>query len=110
MEDIPSTGGVTLQNARPIKIINNKELETDGRQKQYTIDVNPPLELKAETLYTLDMLMKGPVSFYGRTGKEFVMDDDSGVTITFIPYELALGGTNTDIGQLPGMIIEKCDY
>ncbi|KAK3084265.1 hypothetical protein FSP39_010816 [Pinctada imbricata] len=105
----PNDANIVLQKATPIKVVT-KEIDTDGVTKQYLVEVNPPQVLKADILYTLDMLMKGPVSFYGRSGQDFVLDDDSGVMLSFAQYELALGGTNVEIGQLPGMVIEDIDF
>lgn len=84
----------------------NVTINTDGAVKEYEIELTPPLRIQKEKVYTLDMLMKGPASFYGTNGMHFVAVD--GVNFTFVTNEEGTNGTNIRIGQFPGMIFEKC--
>ena len=87
------------------KSIPNRDLVTNGKDKVHLVMIDPPMHFVAENIYTIEMVMKGPSSYYGRSGKDVVTVDD--VTFTFIPNDNALNGTNTEIGQFPGFVFEK---
>ncbi|XP_062590839.1 uncharacterized protein LOC134252384 [Saccostrea cucullata] len=89
------------------KAIPNKEIVSDGREKIHLLKIEPPMKFEADNVYTIEMVMKGPTSYYGRTGKDMVTVD--GVTFTFIPDENGINGTNTEIGQFPGFVFEKTE-
>ncbi|XP_061197988.1 serine-enriched protein-like [Saccostrea echinata] len=89
------------------KSIPNKEIVSDGREKVHLLKIEPPMKFEADNVYTIEMVMKGPTSYYGRTGKEVVTVDD--VSFTFIPDENGINGTNTEIGQFPGFVFEKTE-
>lgn len=90
------------------KAIPNKEFVSNGRDKTHLIRIVPPMHFVADDVYTVEMVMKGPTSFYGRSGKEMVTEGD--VTFTFIPNDNGLNGTNANIGQFPGFVFEKYEY
>lgn len=94
-----------LEDGAVKKAIPNKEFVSDGRQKYHLIRIDPPMHFDADGVYTVEMVMKGPTSFYGKSGKEMVTEED--VTFTFIPNDNGLNGTNTSIGQFPGFVFEK---
>lgn len=94
-----------LEDGTVKKAIPNREFVSDGREKYYLIRIVPPMHFVADVVYTVEMVMKGPTSFYGKSGKEMVTEED--VTFTFIPNDNGLNGTNTTIGQFPGFVFEK---
>lgn len=94
-----------LEDGTVKKAIPNKEFVSDGREKYHLIRIVPPMHFVADVVYTVEMVMKGPTSFYGKSGKEMVTEED--VTFTFIPNDNGLNGTNTSIGQFPGFVFEK---
>lgn len=94
-----------LEDGTVKKAIPNKEFASDGREKYHLIRISPPMPFVADVVYTVEMVMKGPTSFYGKSGKEMVTEED--VTFTFIPNDNGLNGTNTSIGQFPGFVFEK---
>lgn len=83
----------------------NIELETDGFTKTYPIEIEPPLQMERETCFTVLMVMEGPVSYYGDGG--VIQKQHEGMTITFIPNEKGLNGTNIKYGQFNGFVFKK---
>ncbi|XP_033748488.1 BTB/POZ domain-containing protein 6-like [Pecten maximus] len=81
------------------------ELETDGYTKTYPLEIDPPLMMKREICYTLLMAMEGPVSYYGDRG--VVQKQQEGMTITFMPNEKGLNGTNIKQGQFSGFVFKE---
>lgn len=83
----------------------NFELQTDGYQKTYPVTIGPPLKIKKDVCYTLLMVMTGPVSYYGQKGLDTLTTD--GMTVTFLPNEQGLNGTNIQQGQFNCLVFEK---
>lgn len=87
------------------RAIPNRDIVSDGREKVHLLTIDPPMNFVLDNVYTVEMVMKGPTSYYGKTGRDMVTEGD--VTFTFIPNDNGLNGTNTEIGQFPGFVFEK---
>jgi hypothetical protein len=59
-------------------------------------------------MYTIKLNMKGNSCFNGKDYKQVVkIDDDS--SVTFNNSSFSMNGTNSTIGQIPGIIL-SCSY
>lgn len=56
-------------------------------------------------VYIVEMVMKGFISFYGKFGKEMVIEEN--VIFIFIFNDNGLNGINIFIGQFFGFVFEK---
>ncbi|XP_060075874.1 BTB/POZ domain-containing protein 3-like isoform X2 [Ylistrum balloti] len=97
-----------------VKIFENRDrtlwnkdiqLETDGYTKVYPIAIEPSVMMRKEVCYTLLMVIEGPASYYGKKG--VIQKQLDGLSITFIPNEKGLNGTNIKQGQFSGFVFKK---
>lgn len=79
-------------------------VETDGKQKAYSVYFDKPAALRVDRLYTVSLIVKGPTTYYGVKGQETVLKE--GVMFTFCQTPLSTNNTNTERGQIPGIIFE----
>lgn len=85
--------------------IKHAIVETDGKQKDYSVYFDNPATLRGDNrLYTVSLIVKGPTTYYGVKGKKTVLKE--GVTFTFIQSLLSTNNTNPERGQIPGIIFE----
>ncbi|OWF48237.1 BTB/POZ domain-containing protein 2-like [Mizuhopecten yessoensis] len=81
------------------------DLETDGFTKTYPIEIAPPMMMSKNMCYTLLMVMVGPASYFGEKG--VIAKQQEGLTITFLPNEKGLNGTNIKQGQFNSLVFKK---
>lgn len=81
------------------------DMATDGATKVYELEISPPVNVNAQTVYTIRALIKGQASFYGVKGQHTVLKN--GLSVNFVTDNTCLNLTSTDIGQFPGFIFEE---
>lgn len=79
-------------------------VETDGKQKVYTIFFDNPAPIKKEKLYTFLLIVKGPTTYYGTKGGDEVLKGF--VTFQFFKSDSSTNNTSPERGQLPGIVFE----
>ncbi|XP_060075875.1 BTB/POZ domain-containing protein 6-like [Ylistrum balloti] len=81
------------------------DLRSNGATKTYPVEIVPPVLVRREICYSIVMEMVGPASYCGQGGE--IKLTKGGVTITFIPNEEGLNGTNVKNGQFHGIVLEQ---
>ena len=97
-----SSHDVTLQVLKGSHTLSKTETKmvSDGSLKPIKIELEKPVHVHANTLYTVAAVMKGPKTWSGEDGKSACDFPKSG-RITFSEYQKYDNGTNVRYGQIP---------
>ncbi|KAL3858385.1 hypothetical protein ACJMK2_012976 [Sinanodonta woodiana] len=86
------------------KAIKVQQLETDSSEKVYDIYFDAPILIEKNKQYNIILSMKGPGSYYGVKGRTEI--ECEGVQFKFEKSTYSTNTTNTENGQLPGIVFE----
>jgi BTB/POZ domain-containing protein 1/2 len=99
---------INILNGSILLSSTSKKLISVPGKESYPIELAEPLRILKTIMYTIKLNMKGNSCFNGKDYKQVVkIDDDS--SVTFNNSSFSMNGTNSTIGQIPGIIL-SCSY
>ena len=96
LEVVETSSGVSVKKQQDICLSRLKQCEI-GDYQAFDIVFEPPIAIKANTLYQISAAITGPPSWYGKNGCSTV--EHSGVTFHFSDIYLISGPTSSEKGQ-----------
>ena len=96
LEVVDTSSGVSVKKQQDICLSRLKQCEI-GDYQVFDIVFEPPIAIKANTLYQISAAITGPPSWYGTNGCSTV--EHSGVTFHFSDTYLVSGSTSSEKGQ-----------
>ncbi|XP_063420268.1 BTB/POZ domain-containing protein 6-like [Mytilus trossulus] len=91
-----------LNSAGKICFENNAPILAMESCQTHDINITNPIQLKANTSYTLLVKNINHISYFGKNCKTTCISD--GVTVTFRNSSMCTTGTNTNSGQIAGLL------
>ena len=91
---------VTVSNDRETLSTTVTKMTSDGRQEPIKIELENPVDIHANTKYTVAAVLRGPVTWYGTAGDATCYYSECG-SIAFSKCEVSPNGTDVKHGQIP---------